>query len=318
MVNRLLNRPTLLMAASVVLFVSIAGLLIAGWLEPREWSTGLEIIGKTGSGQWSIPPYGPLTRLNVYGRATGQFHSHLFVLGSDGGGRDLLALIARGAVPSLLLVVCALVGRMLLGVTAGMAVGLGSGLTRGIAQVVAKWVAGFPYLALAIVLVQALSPNPTRRALLGFALAMAMVGWRDVAELTANRIQAVRVQQYAVAAKALGTQGLGFFGRHVLPHLRPALLIEIPFQASAVLVLLGELGYLGFYLGGNPIFWGGDGSSYKLPTQPEIGQLLSGAREYILREQWVPVLMPALVLAAVALAFELLGLALRSRERSRL
>jgi ABC-type dipeptide/oligopeptide/nickel transport system permease subunit len=223
--------------------------------------------------------------------------------------------IARGAAPSLLLVVCALSGRMLVGVAAGVAVGLGSGLTRGVAQVVAKWVAGFLYLVLAMVLVQALSPNAARRALVGFALAMAMVGWRDVAELTASRIQAVRVQQYAVAAKALGTQGLGFFGRHVLPHLRPAQMIEIPFQASAVLVLLGELGYLGFYLGGSPIFWGGEGSSYKLPTQPEIGQLLSGARDYILRERWVPVLIP-LVLAAVALASELLGLALRSRERS--
>jgi ABC-type dipeptide/oligopeptide/nickel transport system permease subunit len=42
--------------------------------------------------------------------------------------------------------------------------------------------------------------------------------------------------------------------------------------------------------------------------------LLSDARNYILKEQWLPVLLPALTLALLALGFELMGLALRHRD----
>ena len=45
--------------------------------------------------------------------------------------------------------------------------------------------------------------------------------------------------------------------------------------------------------------------------------MLAYARNYILREQWLPVMLPALTLALLALAFEMLGLALRFRDGSR-
>jgi ABC-type dipeptide/oligopeptide/nickel transport system permease subunit len=38
---------------------------------------------------------------------------------------------------------------------------------------------------------------------------------------------------------------------------------------------------------------------------------MSDARQYILQEQWVPVLIPALAIGVLALAFELIGYALR-------
>ena len=46
-------------------------------------------------------------------------------------------------------------------------------------------------------------------------------------------------------------------------------------------------------------------------------QMLADARNYILKEQWLPVMMPALTLALLALAFEMLGLALRYRDGGR-
>jgi len=85
------------------------------------------------------------------------------------------------------------------------------------------------------------------------------------------------------------------------------LVTETAFQASAVLVLLGELGYLQFFLGAPFKF-----NDVLLP-QPELGSLLAAARDYILSEQWTPVLAPAAAIALLALAFELLGMALRGR-----
>jgi len=88
----------------------------------------------------------------------------------------------------------------------------------------------------------------------------------------------------------------------VIPHhATPVLVTETAFQASAVLVLLGELGYLKFFLGTPFTF-----NQILLP-QPELGALLSIARDYIISEQWTPVLAPAGAIALLALAFELLG-----------
>jgi peptide/nickel transport system permease protein len=144
--------------------------------------------------------------------------------------------------------------------------------------------------------------------------------------VTARVVENVSIQPYSEAARALGSDGFTFLRRHVLPHLRPALAIELPFQASAVLVLLGELGFLQVYLGGRAIPFITDSSppgrgplavSYRLLSSPELGQMLADARNYILKEQWLPVMLPALTLVLLALAFEMLSLALRYPDGSR-
>jgi len=61
---------------------------------------------------------------------------------------------------------------------------------------------------------------------------MALVGWRDIAELVAERVEHVRSQSFAVAARALGTDAIRFFRLHVIPFLRPAIGVEFPFHAT--------------------------------------------------------------------------------------
>lgn len=310
--------PTVVFVLSSVALLALMGtILVLGLSVDQRWITGIYLIGRPpGTEHWQVPPFGLMTHLEVYARGGGQLAgAHTYILGSDAGGRDLLALIARGSLPSLALVAAAVLGRLLVGIIAGVAMGLGSTTVRTISRGMGRWVAGFPYLALAIILVQALTPESRFGA---FVVAMATVGWRDVAEVTAEHVEAVMVQPYATAAKALGSEGLTFFRRHVVPHLKPALAIEAPFQASAALVLLAELGYLGVYLGkATQLFATGGRGRGNIVTatlaQPELGQLLSDARQYILQEQWVPVLIPALAVGLLALAFELIGYALRGR-----
>ena len=266
-----------------------------------------------------MPPFEPRSNLLLFASGGGQEAGvHYYPLGSDAGGRDLLGLLARGALPSLELVAAALVGRFLVGIAAGVAIGLGAGFVSAVSRSMGRWFAGFPYLAFAIIVIQTLS---THNRFAAFAVAMAAVGWRDVAELTAEQVDHVRSQSYAEAARALGTDGVRFFRRHVMPHLRPVLVTEAAFQASSVLVLLAELGYLQVYVGAHITALyaqsgGGRGPltvAYRL-APPEIGGMLADARNYILLEQWVPVLVPAVAVALLALAFELYGWALRTRS----
>lgn len=321
------QRAILLSAAAVVVFGLLAVMITAGLLQPRKWSLDIWVEGLApgGATDFKTPPFGLMAYLLPFHENGTNEGYHLYVLGSDGGGRDMLGLLARGALPSFTLVAAVVAVRTLVGVVAGFAMAAGSGLARAVSRGMGRWIAGFPYLALAIIVVQALSPSPDRRTTLAFIVGMSLVGWREIAEVTARVVEGVRIQPYSEAARALGSEGLTYLRRHVLPHLRPALAAELPFQASAVLVLLGELGFLQVYLGGRAIPFFIDAANnpsplaaaYRLAPSPELGQMLADARNYILKEQWLPVMMPALTLALLALGFELLGIAMRYRDGSR-
>jgi len=312
----ILNPRMLWLASAGLIFIALAVLYVLGMQIPDRWALGgVYVVGLTSGQSFQIPPFQPLSSFaDVQSPAGISGGGHFYLLGSDGGGRDTLALIARGAVPSLELVLAAVVTRFIVGVVAGIAMALGSGSVRALSRSMGRWFAGLPYLAIAILVIQVFSPHSR---FLAFVVGMAVVGWRDIAEVTAQHVENVLSQPYAEAGRALGTEGLAFFKRHVVPHLRPALAIEIPFQPSAVLVLLGELGFLNVYLG-NRTYQIVEGRNvlYRLPQTPELGGLVAGGRSYILLEQWAAVVVPVLTLFVLALAFELVGRGLRSDSAS--
>ncbi len=310
------GRNRLLFALLSVGFLGFLGaLLIYGLVTPGQWFTGVYAGGWVGQGanrHIVLPPFGPLTQVDVYTINVKPAGSHFYLLGSDPGGRDLLGLVAHGAVPSLELVATVVAARLFVGAIAGLAMGFGSNFAARVADSVGSWIIGFPYLALAIVMIQSLEPNGK---LIAFVVGMSVVGWRDVAQQVAERIEHVRSQSFAEAATALGTGRLAFFRLHVIPFLRPMLTVEVPFQASAALVLLAELGYLQIFIG--PVIRLTQQNENTLPllVNPELGQMLANTRRYLLYHEMAPVLVPAFAVAALALGFELLGTSMRGRWR---
>ncbi len=310
----------ILLALAIASLATLATLVYIGFRIPDRYAT------ETWSAHYfhgTIPlePFPPFSTVEVSSDASPQLREvHFYVFGSDAGGRDLLALTARAVVPSLELVVLALVARMVLGIGAGFVIAAGTEPLKTIARSAGGWIAGFPYLALAVLVIQSFTggPNavavPGRTRLIAFVVAIAVVGWRDIAELVASRMQWVNAQPFALGGRAIGSSGLGFFRRHAWPFLRQALTVELSFQASAVLVLLAELGFLQYYLGGyTQLFEDVGQPSFQLAVQPDLGTLMSGVQLYLLRQQLAPALVPALALVLAAVSFELLGRALRGK-----
>jgi|SRR5207302_1587762 len=301
----------MLLAAGLAVLGLMSALILAGLQEAPYWTNDIWAGGHT-SNAIILPPFPPLSNLHVFNVDLSAHAQHFYVLGSDGGGRDLLALVARAAIPSLELVGAVVIVRFAVGTVVGMAMGLGSAIAREAARAVGGVVIGFPYLALAAVAIQGFTPKGRP---LAFVIGMALVGWRDIAELVAERVEHVRSQSFAVAARALGTDGIRFFRLHVIPFLRPAIGVEVPFQVSAVLVLLAELGYIQVFLGTTIALENYGGPATVVITKPELGQLLSLTRDYVLAGQFWPAIVPALAIAVIALGFELIGTAVRGRAR---
>lgn len=299
--------------AALALLLLLAPLFVYGIVQPAVWTTATIVTG-TANGVTLQPPFGPLSRVSALTVDLHHLGAHLYLLGSDQAGRDLVALAARGSLSSLPLVAAVVLVHLLVGVLAGAAMAMGAAPVRALSRALGRWTVGLPYLALAILIIEVAAPADR---LLAFVLGMAAVGWRDVAELVAERIEHVRAQPFALGAAAMGTGRIRFLQLHVAPFLRPALLTELAFQCSAVLVLLAELGFLQVFLGGSVALLGGSCGCVPvsvLVRQPELGQILSGARDDMLYGYYAPVLVPALWLAALALLFDLAGQALRSHQ----
>jgi ABC-type dipeptide/oligopeptide/nickel transport system permease subunit len=307
----------LVAAAGLAILATLAMLIVIGFGVSPAWYGDTNLAGGFvhGTGKIMQPPFPLFTTMDVFNVDVQRVGTHFYLLGSDGAGRDVLGLVAHGAVPSMELVAAVVAARLVVGLIAGFLMALGFAWVRVLSDGMGRWISGFPYLMLAIILIEAFTPGSR---FVAFIIGMAAIGWRDIARTVADIIEYVRAQPFALGAKALGTGGLTFFRLHVVPFLRPALAVEIPFQASAVLVLLAELGYLQVFLGGSVTVALGGGNSptptFTVANQPELGQLLSTARQYILLHQFLPVLVPAVAVALAAFAFELIGVALRSRQ----
>lgn len=238
-----------------------------------------------------------------------------YPLGTDPLGRDQLSRLLWGARLTLTVVVLGLAGRALLGVGIGVASAM---LAKG--GRVGRWTdrlieygtnaaSGLPQLMLALLLVIALQGQ----GLVGFVLALALVGWAELAQFVRAEVLRALATAHVEAARALGAKAARIARTHVLRDLAPQLSGVLALEAGSVLLLLAELGFIGFFVSGGT-FYVDDSGRPILPVRdraPEWGQMLAGARQYAFDHQYVA-FVPGVVVVGAVLAFNLFAEGLRS------
>ncbi|HEX4743803.1 MAG TPA: ABC transporter permease [Candidatus Limnocylindria bacterium] len=233
----------------------------------------------------------------------------LFLLGTDPLGRDQVSRLLWGARLTLGATLLGLAGRAAL----GLLVGVLAGWRRGHVDTALTWltnaVAGFPQLMLALLIAVALREH----GFFGFVVALASVGWAEVAQFVRGEVIRIRASAYVEAARALGASGLSVLRTHVLRNLAPQLAGVFALEAGSVLLLLAELGFIGLFISGGA-FYVDDSNRPILPIRdraPEWGQMLAGVRQYAFNQQYVA-FIPGVVVVCAVFAFNLFGEGLRS------
>ncbi|MGH2491957.1 MAG: ABC transporter permease [Candidatus Limnocylindria bacterium] len=225
-------------------------------------------------------------------------------LGTDPLGRDQLARILWGARLTFTVVLLALLLRAALAVSLGILAGWRGGATDALVMLVTNAVAGVPQLLLALLVAVALRDH----AIIGFVVALGVVGWSEGAQFVRGEVARIRAAPYVEAASALGARTRGIVTRHLLRSLAPQLFGLGALEAGATLLLLAELGFLGVFMSG-AVFLADDFGNPILPVRdraPEWGQMLAGAQQYAFSNQYVA-FVPGVVVAAAVFAFNLLG-----------
>jgi peptide/nickel transport system permease protein len=293
-----LNLP-LAVGASIVAGLFVLVLFGPVWAPTNPYIAAQRLVPHydASSGEYIDPPLAP---------------SDTHPLGTDRWGNDLLSLLMHGARNTL--VACAFItmARVGLGLVLGAWAGWNEGkvsdrLIMGTVGVITS----VPVLISSIVLIYALD---IRQGLPVFIVALSLVGWTEIAQYIRGEFLVLRKAPFVEGARAVGLNGLSLVVRHVLPNVLPQLLVISFLEMGAVMMLLGELGFVGVYIGGGSrIAIEIDPRTveyHSLVEVPEWGAMLADGFRWLRTRPFV-VWPPALAFFVSVVGFNALGEGLR-------
>lgn len=217
-------------------------------------------------------------------------------LGTDPRGRDMLARLIYAGRLTMLTALSAVA----IATVAGLLVGLVAANTRRLAGSVLM---RFTDLGLAIpgLLLAAAISTILGRGVLSLIVGLAAVFWAPIARVTYGQAIVLRERDYVEAARVQGGGAVTVLGRHVLPHLLPVVGAYAALSVGWAVLFESALGFLG--------------AGVQEP-QATIGSLL-GQHLIYYRSHPGLILYPAVFLALLVMAANLVGESLRTRTEER-
>ncbi len=239
-----------------------------------------------------LTPYDPSEQffdgLSLEGAPLGP--SAQYWLGTDLLGRDLLTRILHGARTSLVIGVAANGVALLIGSAVGIVAGYFGGLVGSVLMRFTDLMMAFPALLLAICLAAILQPS-----LWIVAMVIALVYWVQIARVVYTETRALTERDFIAAERSLGAGPVRILVKHILPHLYSTIIVWGTLGISTTVLLEATLSYLGVGV---------------QPPTPSWGNIIFENQTYFQAAPWL-VFFPGLAILALALAFNLVGDALR-------
>jgi len=213
-----------------------------------------------------------------------------FALGTDLLGRDLLTRILYGARTSLIIGVLANGVALIVGTFVGVTAGYFGGVWGNMLMRFTDLMMAFPALLLAICLAAIFQPS-----LWIVAMVIATVNWVQTARVLYAETASLSQREFIAAERTLGAGNMRILFRHILPHLTPTIIVWATLGISTTVLLEATLSFLGVGV---------------QPPTPSWGNIIFENQTYFQAAPWL-VFFPGLAIVTLALAFNLVGDALR-------
>ena len=225
--------------------------------------------------------------------------SREFVLGTDGGGASMVALLVAGARVSLLIGFCAAAISALIGGTVGIVSGFFGGKTDTALMRMTDYFLVIPDVPLMIV-VAALFGRSTWNII----VIIGIIYWTFTARLIRAQTKSVRERVYVQRARALGAGNTRLIVRHVLPQVTPLLVANTVLLIAYAIFAETFITFLGL----------GD------PSTITWGRLIENAftDDAIINDAWWAIIPPGVCVMLVVLSCTIIGQAMEDALNPRL
>ena len=241
-----------------------------------------------------LAPYDPNAQ-NLLERLQPPSWDHWF--GTDSLGRDLLSRVIFGARVSLIVVVSALIGGALFGLSLGIIAGYFGGWVDIIISRVIDAALAIPSLFIGILLAVTLGGGVT-----SVVIAISMILWSRFARIIRSDVIAIKNRDFVLQAQLMGCSSLRIILVHIVPNILSTAMVLISINLGEVILMEASLSFLG---AGVP------------PTTPSWGGIVAQGQAFLATAWWLTTI-PATTILLIVLAFNILGDWVRERLDPRL
>jgi oligopeptide transport system permease protein len=221
-----------------------------------------------------------------------------YPLGSDQLGRDILSRLLWSTQISMLVGFVPVAIIFTIGVSVGLMAGYFGGWTDQILMRVTDVIYAFPDLLFLFIIMATLrntAIGDIQGGLLLIFVAIAVVNWVGMARLVRGQVLALKEREFVEAARAIGAPAKRIMIRHLFPNILAPVIVSVAFGIPSAMLAEAVLSFFGIGI--------------KPPT-PSWGVMINEGFTVFSTTAW-PVLLPALCISIVMLAFTFLGDGLR-------
>jgi peptide/nickel transport system permease protein len=183
--------------------------------------------------------------------------AHVFLLGADPFGRDVLSRLLFGAQISLTVGLVGIAISFTLGLLLGGISGYFGGWVDNVVMRGTELLLSIPGLYLIIALRAVFPVNlPSQQVYLAIVAILAFIGWAGLARVIRGMVLSLRRQEFVAAAEALGVPRLRIIARHILPNTMSFVIVAATLSIPGY--ILGEvfLSFLGVGVQEPAASWG--------------------------------------------------------------
>ena len=231
----------------------------------------------------SFAPYNPLAQ-NLLANNAGPSGAHWF--GTDQLGRDVLSRVITGARTILLVTPLATILGTVLGTALGLLMGYFGGATDLVLGRIIEAVLALPFVIIAFLFVVAVgASNGALIVIIGFVFTPL------IARTVRAAVLAERHLDYLSSARLLGESRTRIMFGEILPNIMPTILVEFTVRLGYAVFAVATLSFLGFGV---------------QPPTPDWGSDIAANYSGLLAGYWWQVLFPALAIASLVTAINLI------------
>jgi peptide/nickel transport system permease protein len=233
-----------------------------------------------------VTPFDPRgTPADVLNRLEAPSREHL--LGTDELGRDVLSRVLAGARQVLTVALAATLFGTVLGTALGLLVGYAGGFLDEVLSRILDAFLSIPLVITGMLALTALGPNT-----FGVIVVIGLVFTPIIAKTVRAAVLSERQLDYVTAAQLRRDNAFYVLFIEILPNVASVIVVEFTVRLGYAIFTVLALSFLGF---------GVD------PSIPDWGQMIASHRGYLTGNAWWPVLFPALAIASLVVAVNLVA-----------